>query len=65
MLVLDRRLARNGNVLAHFARGFHLLLDRLHVGDLGILRPLVDQAVGRDSTSGSHTDSTQYRTHQH
>ncbi|MNR37528.1 hypothetical protein D3C85_1555540 [compost metagenome] len=65
MLVLDRRLTRHGDVLADLTGGFYLLFDRLHVGDLRIFRPLVDQAVGRDSTSGSHTDSTQYRTHKH
>ncbi|MNJ81895.1 hypothetical protein D3C77_809430 [compost metagenome] len=65
MLVLDRRLTRHGHVLAYFTRGFHLLLDRLHVSHLGDFGAFVHQAVGRHSTSGCYTDSTQHRTHQH
>ena len=65
VLILDRRLARHGDILADLARRLYLLLDRLHVGDLGVFRPFVHQAVGRHSTSGGYTDSTQNRTHQH
>jgi len=65
VLILDRRLTRHRHVLAQFTRGFHLLLYRLHVSHLGDFSAFVHQAVGRHSTSGSNTDSTQHRTHQH
>ncbi|MNE76911.1 hypothetical protein D3C80_1731800 [compost metagenome] len=65
MLVLDWRLTRNGHILAHFARRLDGLFDRLHGQHLSVFRPTLDQVVGGYSTSGSHTDRTQNRTHQH
>lgn len=64
MLILHRFLPGYGNILADFTRGFNLGFHRLHRQHLRILRAAFYQAVGGNSTPGSHTDSTQYRTNQ-
>ena len=64
MLVLHRTLPGHGDVLADLTRGFDLGFHRLYRQYLRILRAAFYQAVGGNSASGSHTDSTQYRTNQ-
>src|SRR5450830_120975 len=64
MLILHRLLPGDRDIFTDLARGLDLSLDRLYRQYLRILRAAFYQAIGGNSTPGSHTDSTQYRTHQ-
>src|SRR5450830_1561874 len=64
MLILDRLLPGHRDVFTDLARGLDLGLDRLYRQYLRILRAAFYQAIGGNSTPGSNTDSTQYRTYQ-